>query len=372
MINTLKDYYSILEVDRNSTEEEIKKAYRRLALKYHPDRNPGNKEAEESFKAIGEAYAVLNDSKKRAYYDRYGTMDGFGGGGVGAGPFSSAFDDIFADVWDFFGTSSKRRRPRPTKGDDLRYDLEISLEEAFSGLERVIEIPRTETCNVCKGSGAAPEGKGAVSCPDCNGTGEIHFRQGFFTVTKTCARCNGKGRFISDPCKTCRGKGRVRKYRKVSIKIPPGVDTGIRLKLPEEGEAGIHGGPYGDLYVAIHVREHPFYARHEDDLYCEVPISFAKAALGGEIEVPTIDGQMNKLKISEGTEPGSLFHIKGMGMPRLQRSGRGDLVVKVNIEVPKHLSTKQKELLREFARLSGEDISCGFVCKLKNLFTKEL
>lgn len=367
----MKDYYNILEIDRNATEEEIKRAYRRLALKFHPDRNPGNKEAEESFKAVGEAYSVLSDSKKRSYYDTYGTVEGFGTGGFGPGPFPSAFDDIFADVWDFFGTSSRKRRPRPTKGDDLRYDLEVSLEEAFSGVERVIEIPRTETCNVCNGSGAAPDGDGAVTCPDCNGTGEIHFRQGFFTVTKTCGRCRGTGRFIADPCKNCQGRGRVRKYRSVSVKIPPGVDSGIRLKLPEEGESGIYGGSYGDLYIAIHVKEHPFYARQEDDLYCEVPISFVKAALGGEIEVPTIDGQMNKLKIPEGTEPGHLFRIRSMGMPRLQRSGRGDLVVKVNIEVPRHLSTKQKELLREFAHLSGEDISCGFVCKLKNLFTKE-
>jgi len=372
LTNTLKDYYKILEIGRNATEEEIKKAYRRLALKYHPDRNPGDKEAEETFKVMSEAYSVLSDPKKRAYYDTYGTTDGLGGSGTGAGQYSSAFDDLFNDVWDFFGTSSKRRRPRATKGDDLRYDLEITLEEAFSGVEKIIEIPRTETCDTCKGSGATPESAGAVTCPDCNGTGEIHFRQGFFTVTKTCGRCHGTGRFIADPCKTCHGRGRVRRYRSISVKIPPGVDTGIRLKLQEEGEAGVYGGPNGDLFVAIRVQEHPFYARREDDLFCEVPISFAKAALGGEIEVPTIDKQMTKLKIPEGTDPGRLFHIKGMGMPRLQRFGRGDLVVKVNIDVPKQLSNKQKELLREFARLSGEDVACGFVCKLKNLFTRDL
>ena len=366
-----KDYYRILEVDRNASDEEIKRAYRRLALKYHPDRNPGNKEAEEKFKEINEAYACLSDPEKRANYDRYGTAEGVSADFdfSGFGDVASSFGDIFGEMFeDIFGTFTGRRRPRPVKGQDLRYDLEISLKEAVTGTEKVIHIPRWETCPSCNGTGSKP-GKGPVVCPTCKGTGQTRLQQGFFTIARTCGNCKGEGRIITDPCTKCRGNGKIRRERKVSLKIPPGVDTGIRLKVAGEGELGSYGGPPGDLYVVIHVAPHPFFKRKDNDLHCEVPISFVKAVLGGEIEVPTIDGRAT-IKIPPGTPSGRVFHLKGKGVPKLGGYGRGDQFVTVYIDVPKKLTPRQKELLREFAEISGEDVSKGFMEKLRDIFNQ--
>lgn len=365
----MKDYYQILGIDRNASEDEIKRAYRRLALKYHPDRNPGDKESEERFKEINEAYACLSDPQKRANYDRFGTAEGgadFGFGGFE--DFASNFGDFFGDLFgDIFGDFTGRKRVRPTKGQDLRYDLKITLEEAVFGTEKKITIPRWETCRVCNGTCCRPGTEPAV-CPTCHGTGSTRLQQGFFTISRTCGRCGGAGRIITDPCKQCKGQGKVRTKRTISLKVPPGVDTGIRLKVAGEGEAGSFGGPNGDLYVVINVAPHPFFKRKGNDLHCEVPISFVQAALGADIEVPTIDGKAS-IKIPSGTPSGRVFHLKGKGVPRLGSYGRGDQFVTVFIDVPKKLTPRQKELLREFAESSGEEISKGFMGKIKEMFT---
>lgn len=362
----MKDYYQILGVERSATEEEIKKTYRRLALKYHPDRNPGNKEAEEKFKEINEAYACLSDPQKRANYDAFGTAEGIG---AGFGDFASTFGDIFGNIFeDFFGPFAGKRRLRPQKGADLRYDLDIDLKEAVFGVEKVIEIPRWETCRNCKGTGAK-EGK-ITSCPTCRGSGHTRLQQGFFTISKTCSRCSGTGRIITESCTECKGEGKLRKKKMVSIKVPAGVDSGIRLKVSGEGEAGNYGGPYGDLYVVINVADHPFFKRKGNDLMCEVPISFTQAALGAEIEVPTIDGKAF-IKIPPGTPSGRVFHLKGKGVPKLGGYGRGDQFVTVYVDVPKKLTPRQRELLEEFARISGEETSKGFMDKIKDIFGKE-
>ncbi len=365
----MKDYYKILGVSRDASQEEIKKAFRRLALKYHPDRNQGNKEAEEKFKEINEAYAVLGDPEKRAQYDRYGTAD-VSGFETGFG-FGSTFGEFFEDLFeDFFGTfTGRRRRARPRKGHDLKYDLTITLEEAARGVEKEIRVPRWQVCPDCGGSGASP-GAGPVSCPQCEGTGYIRYQQGFFSVTRTCPRCQGLGTFIKDPCSRCDGQGKVRQYREISLKIPAGVDNGSRLRISGEGELGEHGGPPGDLYIVLHVEPHEFFQRQGDDLYCEVPISFPQAALGGEIEVPTLYGP-EKIHIPSGTQSGTEFVLKGKGMPRLGSSRRGNLVVRVYIDVPKKLSQKQRELLEEFARTLGEEPHRGLFDKLKDIFAHQ-
>jgi molecular chaperone DnaJ len=360
----MKDYYQILGVDRNASDTEIKKAFRQLALKYHPDRNPGNKESEDKFKEINEAYSCLSDSEKRANYDRFGTAEGIG---AGYSPFGAGFGDVFEDIFgDFFGTFTGQRRQRPTKGDDLRYDLDITLEDAAFGVEKAIEVPRWENCSDCKGSGAAP-GKGPITCTNCKGTGQVRFQQGFFSVSKTCGRCHGEGKIITDPCKTCKGQGRIKKYREINVKIPLGVDIGSKLRMSGEGERGIYGGPPGDLYIVLNVLEHSFFQREGMNIYCRVPISFPQATLGAEIEVPTLDG-VTKLKIPQGTSSGKAFHIKGKGMPRLGVHTRGDQIVIVNIEVPKHLTPRQKELLEEYAKINGDEIAKSFKDKLKDLF----
>ncbi len=360
-----KDYYNILEVDQNSNDTDIKKAYRRLALKYHPDRNPDDKAAEDKFKEINEAYSCLSDQQKRANYDQYGTADG-GGGGFGGGGFGD-FGDIFEDVFgNIFGDFSGRRRSRPAKGHDLRYDLGINLKEAVFGTEKNIDIPRWENCTTCAGSGSKP-GKDPVICNTCGGTGQTKLQQGFFTIARTCGSCNGAGKVISDPCTTCRGQGKLRNERTVSLKIPPGVDTGIRLKVTGEGEAGSQGGPPGDLYVVINVAPHPFFKRKGNDLLCEVPVSFVQAALGGEILVPTIDGEAS-IRIPAGTPSGKVFNLRGKGAPKLGAFSKGDQYVNIFIDVPKKLTTRQKELLTEFAEISGEDISKGFMDKIKDMF----
>lgn len=366
----MRDYYQTLEIDRNATEADIKKTYRKLAFKYHPDKNPGDKKCEEKFKEINEAYTCLSDPGKRANYDTYGTTEDIGIGGFGFGDFTSDFGDIFGDIFgDFFGTFTGKRRIRPTKGADLRYDLELNLSEAVRGTEKIINIPRWEICLSCKGNGSK-DGKNLTSCPTCKGSGQSRFQQGFFTIARTCSRCSGSGKIITNPCVECRGKGKIRKQRSVSIKVPPGLDTGIKLRVTGEGEAGNLGGPYGDLYVIINVAPHPFFKRKGTDLLCEVPISFTQAILGGEIEVPTIDGKVF-IKIPAGTPSGRVFHLKGKGVPRLGGYGRGDQFVTVYIDVPKKLTRRQKELLHEFAEISGDEISKGFMNKIKDIFGKE-
>ncbi len=365
----MKDYYDTLGVSRDATEADLKSAYRKLAMQYHPDRNPGDKEAEERFKKINEAYSCLSDSQKRAHYDRFGTAEPGGdfGGGFGGGfggDFSSVFDDLFGDLFGTFGARAARRKMR---GSDLRYDLDISLFEAASGADRVLEILRWQSCPECDGTGSRSGNPSA--CPDCNGRGQVRFTQGFFSVSKSCPRCRGEGRVITDPCRKCGGKGMNREPRKVSVRIPPGVDTGTRLKMSGEGEPGVNGGPPGDLYIVIDVDEHEFFKRDGSDLYCQVPITFPQAALGAEIEVPTLYGP-HKLKIPAGTQPGTAFHIRGKGMPRLGRRDRGDQVVVVNVSVPKRLNKRQKEIIEEFASIGTKDDEHeDFKSRVKNFFT---
>jgi len=361
----MKDYYEILGVSRDASDTDIKKAFRQLAMKYHPDRNPGDKNAEDKFKEVNEAYSCLGNPEKRGNYDRFGTPEGVG---EGFGPFGTGFGDIFEDVFgDFFGTFSGRRRPRPAKGNDLRYDLDITLMEAAFGTEKNIEIPKWEICSECNGSGSSP-GKAPSTCTNCKGTGQVRFQQGFFSISKTCQKCGGTGQIITDPCKVCKGHGKVRKQKTIQVKVPAGVDTGARLRISGEGEMGIHGGPPGDLYIFINVEEHPFFKREGYDLYCDFPLSFPQAALGTEIEVPTLDG-VSKLKIPQGTPSGRIFYLKGKGVQRLGGHGKGDQIVRIYIDVPKKLTQRQKELLEEFAQINGDEVSKSFKDKLKDLFT---
>jgi molecular chaperone DnaJ len=364
----MKDYYETLEVDRSATDSDLKKAYRRLALKYHPDRNPGDKASEDKFKEINEAYACLSDSQKRENYDNFGTAEGIGG--TGFGDFTSNFGDIFGDIFgDFFGDFTGRRRRRPAKGQDLRYDLELDLKDAVFGVETEINIPRWENCAVCEGTGSKP-GTSSSVCPTCSGTGQTKLQQGFFAISRTCSRCGGTGSIITDPCTKCKGQGKVREKRTVSLKVPQGVDTGIRLRVAGEGEAGILGGPNGDLYVVINVKPHPFFRRKGNDLHCEIPVSFTQASMGAEIEVPTIYGK-ESLKIPSGTPSGRVFHLRGKGAPKLGGFGKGDQYITVFVDVPKKLTKRQKELLREFADISGDDISKRFMDKVKDIFGKQ-
>jgi molecular chaperone DnaJ len=362
----VKDYYEILGVPKDASDVDLKKAYRQLALKYHPDRNAGEKASEEKFKEINEAYTCLSDPEKRAHYDRFGTADGAGGGygpfGAGAG-FGDIFEDIFGD---FFGGLGGQRRARPARGNDLRYDLSINLVEAVFGTEKTIDFPRLDDCPECRGSGSEP-GKDAQVCSACNGTGQTRFQQGFFSVSKTCGRCYGHGKIISHPCKSCNGKGKVQTQRNMTVKFPAGVDTGSRLKINSEGEPGVYGGPRGDLYIVLHVDEHPFFRREGTDIICEMPITFPQASLGAEIEVPTLDGTA-KLKIPPATPSGKVFYLKGKGAPRVGGTARGSQVVHIYIDVPKKLTARQKELLEEFASINGEEVSKGFKDKLKDLF----
>ena len=361
-----QDYYEVLSVSRNASDEEIKKAYRRLAMKCHPDRNPGDKAAEERFKEASEAYQVLSDAERRAQYDRFGHRAFEQGAGF---DFSGAgFEDVFSDIFgDFFGTRGRGRAR--SRGEDLRYDLEIKFEEAIFGADKVINVPRLATCTSCSGKGT----KGGVDrtqCPACRGSGQLRFQQGFFTIAKTCGQCNGQGTVIRDPCRECGGSGVVQKTQGLSIKIPGGVDTGSRLKLRGEGESGRNGGPPGDLYVVITVREHALFTRQDHHIICEVPISFPQAALGAEIDVPTLHGKI-KMKIPHGTQSGSIFRLKGKGAPDLRGSGHGDELVRVLVETPRKLTGRQRELLEEFARSSGEEVNPlakGFFDKVKEMF----
>jgi len=347
-----RDYYEILGVPRNASEEEIKKAYRRMALKYHPDRNPGDKEAEEKFKEASEAYEVLRDPKKREIYDFYGHEGLKGTGFTGFRGFDdifSSFSDIFEE---FFGFSPRSSRRGASPGADLRYDLKITLLDAAFGKETEIEVLKRGRCEVCNGTGAQP-GSTPQVCPHCYGRGQISRSHGFFTISPACSFCHGEGRVITTPCKACGGQGWVKKRKKVSLRIPPGVDTGSRLRLRGEGEEGERGGPPGDLYVIIHVEPHEFFEREGDDIICRVPIPFTMAALGGEIEVPTLDGT-KRIQIPRGTQPGEIFRLKGEGIPHLNGRGRGDQIIQILVQVPQKLSKEQERLLREFASLEEE------------------
>jgi molecular chaperone DnaJ len=361
----MKDYYEILGVARDASEADLKKAFRQLALKYHPDRNPENKESEEKFKEINEAYSCLSDPEKRVNYDRFGTAEGIG---AGLSAYTTGFGDIFEDLFgDFFGTFTGQRRSRPSKGNDLRYDLDISLMEAAFGTEKIIEVPKWENCAECYGTGSAP-GKGPVICSNCRGTGHVRFQQGFFSISKTCGKCNGTGKIITDPCKACKGQGRVKRSKTINVKIPAGVDTGSRLRISAEGDPGIYGGPSGDLFVILHMEDHPLFKREGNEIFCEVPVSFPQAALGAEIEVPTLDGTA-KIKIPPGTPSGRIFHIKGKGLTRVGGHLRGDQIVRVYVDVPRKLTPRQKELLEEFAGTDVDEVAKSFKEKIKDLFS---
>jgi molecular chaperone DnaJ len=354
-----RDYYEILGVERQASDQQIKSAYRKLALKYHPDRNPGDKEAEERFKEAAEAYAVLADAQKRSMYDRFGHA-GVSSAAGGAGGFDPTifadFSDIFAGLGDVFGFGDifggRRRRGGPQRGADLRYDLEITFEESATGAETTIQIPREEACETCKGNGAAP-GTSPETCNQCRGTGQLRYQQGFLTVARPCPNCRGTGKTIAKPCTTCRGAGRIGRERKLTVKIPAGIATGQRLRLYGEGEHGSAGGPPGDLYVVVHVQEHPFFHREGDDLYCELPMTFPTLALGGTVHVPTLDGH-EELHIPGGTQPGARFRIRQKGMPNVSGRGQGDLHVIARVSVPKKLTRDQKHLLEELARTMPE------------------
>ena len=379
-----RDYYEILGVDRDITGEDLKRAYRKLAVKFHPDKNPGDAEAEEKFKELGEAYEVLSDESKRAAYDRYGHAAfqngmGGGGGGGGGGGFHDPFD-LFREVFNggggggvfeqFFGgggggvDSSGRQR-----GSDLRYDLQISLEEAAKGCEKEIEIRKLESCDPCSGSGAQ-KGSKAVTCPTCRGRGQVVVSRGFFQVAQTCPNCHGSGRIIEKPCPSCQGEGRSEKTTRVKIKIPAGIESDSRLRSTGGGEAGLRGGPSGDLYVVVHIKEHDVFVRNGMDLTCDIPIPFSTAALGGEIRVPTLDGAVT-LKIPPGTQGGSTFRIRGLGMRAIQGNVKGDILTCVQVEVPTRLDADQRAALEKFAELCGEEnnpIYKGFYDRLKSFF----
>jgi len=349
-----KDYYKILGVSREATEDQIKKCYRKIAMQYHPDRNPGNKEAEEKFKLASEAYEVLRDPEKREIYDRYGIEGLKGTGFTGFRGFEdifSAFGDIFEDFFGLGTTSRRRSRARP--GADLRYDLKISFRDAAFGKETEIEIPKNVMCDVCNGTGAKP-GTYPTQCSSCRGTGQVTRSQGFFTISTTCGECRGEGNIIPHPCKECRGHGKVRKTKRIQVKMPPGVDTGSKLRIRGEGEEGERGGPPGDLFLFIYVEPDDFFSREGDDIICQIPISFPQAALGTEIEVPTLNGKKD-LNIPKGIESGEILRIKGEGFPKMRGYGRGDQIVQVIVKTPKNLTKKQEEILRELEELSRKE-----------------
>lgn len=374
-----RDYYEVLGVERTVTIEEIKKSYRKLAVKYHPDKNPGDKAAEEKFKELGEAYEILSDPDKRALYDQHGhaAFDRRAGGfGRGTGGFHDPFD-IFREVFgggggtifdDLFG-GGRSDPTQPQRGGDLRYDMEITFEEAAHGTEKEITVSKPERCDVCDGSGAE-SGSRVKTCPTCGGRGQVISSRGIFSIAQTCPSCQGAGRVIEKPCKACHGSGRRDRQSKIKLKIPGGVDTGSRLRSLGNGEAGLRGGPSGDLYVVLHVKPHEIFQRDGDDLVCEVPVSFVQAALGAEIEVPTLSGKA-EIKIPAGTQPGTTFRLKGKGVKNVQGYGNGDLHVRILVEVPTHLTSAQKAKLQEFAELcNGKEspLSQSFFEKAKNLF----
>ncbi|HEY9192167.1 MAG TPA: molecular chaperone DnaJ [Methyloversatilis sp.] len=352
-----RDFYDILGVNRDAGDEEIKKAYRKLAMKYHPDRNPDSKEAEEKFKEAKEAYEILSDGQKRAAYDQYGHAGvdpnmGGGGGGQGFGGFGDAFGDIFGEI---FGNAGGRGGGRNGvyRGADLRYNLEITLEEAARGTDTRIRIPTMEDCGTCEGTGAKP-GTQPVTCTTCKGAGQVRMQQGFFSIQQTCPKCHGTGKMVKDPCGSCHGAGRVKGSKTLQVKIPSGIDEGDRIRLSGEGERGQGGGPAGDLYVQIHIKQHAVFQREGDDLHCEMPIGFATAALGGEIEIPTLDGAA-KIKIPAETQSGKVFRLRGKGIKGVRSSFPGDLMCHVVVETPVNLTSRQRELLKEFDDINRSD-----------------
>jgi molecular chaperone DnaJ len=359
MATKKRDYYEILGVERNSSEEEIKRAYRKLAIKFHPDKNPDDPHAEEKFKELGEAYDVLMDEDKRAAYDRFGHA-AFAHGSAPGGGFHDPFD-IFREVFGgagggifetFFGGAGMRGEDRQ-RGSDLRYDMQISLEEAAFGVEKEIEIRKLDTCDKCRGSGAEP-GSRTITCPSCGGRGQVISSRGFFQVSQTCPRCRGVGQIIEKPCRQCHGDGRVEKLSRIKLKIPAGIASGSRLRSSRNGEAGTRGGPHGDLYVVIHLKEHKIFQRQDDDLYCEVPISFSLAALGGDIEVPTLEGKAH-VKVPAGTQSGQVFKLRNKGIVNVNGRERGDLLARLLVEVPTRLNNEQRQKLEEFSALCGDE-----------------
>lgn len=347
-----RDYYEILGVDKEVSEKDLKKAYRRVAMKYHPDRNPDDKEAEGKFKEASEAYEILSDAQKRAAYDQYGHdgVDPQMGGGAGFGNFSDIFGDVFGDI---FGGGGSRGGRGPQRGSDLQYTLQITLEQAVKGTTAKIKVPTLVTCRTCDGTGAKA-GSQPVTCTTCGGVGQVRMQQGFFSVQQTCPTCHGRGKIIKDPCEACHGQGRVEETKTLSVKVPPGVDTGDRIRLSGEGEAGPAGGVPGDLYVQVSVKQHDIFERDGANLHCEVPINFVDAVLGGELEVPTLDGRV-KLKVPAETQTGKLFRLRGKGVTPVRSSTQGDLLCRVVVETPVNLSNQQKEILREFqASLEGK------------------
>ncbi|OIO58599.1 MAG: molecular chaperone DnaJ [Alphaproteobacteria bacterium CG_4_10_14_0_2_um_filter_63_37] len=374
-----RDYYEVLGVHKNAQDAEIKKAYRKMAKEHHPDRNAGNAEAEAKFKEINEAYEVLSDSQKRAVYDQYGHagLNGAGAGGPGGfstgdfGGFADAFGDIFGDIFGGGGGGRGGQRQSHNAGSDLRYDLEVALEEIAEGKTIEIEIPAIVACDVCDGSGAKP-GTSPITCTTCHGRGQVRMQQGFFTVSRPCPQCEGTGTIIPEPCSTCHGQGRLRRPKKLKITVPKGADEGTRIRLSGHGEPGLHGAPSGDLYIVLHLKEHPIFDREGPHLLCEVPISFTEAALGAEAEIPTLGGRA-KIKIPAGTQNGRMFRLRGKGIFDRRSGATGDLLVRVKIEVPVNLSEQQKDLLRQFAAVSGQEHhpqSSGFWDSVKNWFDK--
>jgi molecular chaperone DnaJ len=369
------DYYEVLGVSREASDQELKSAYRKQALKYHPDRNPGDHAAEEKFKEASEAYQVLSDGEKRAAYDRYGHAGVGGGGFNGAGPFAGGVDlgDIFGDLFgEMFsmGGSGGGRGQRQQRGDDLRYDLAIDFEDAIFGTQTEATIRRLEPCAACKGRGSA-SGRGPSVCPQCQGRGQLRYQQGFFSVARTCGTCGGSGSVIADPCTTCRGETRTTAEIKLNVKVPPGVEDGTRIRYGGEGDAGRNNGPKGDLYVVLSVRPHDFFERQGNDLYCVIPISFPQAALGAEFEMPGIDGPVN-IKIPEGTQSGRELRIRGRGVPILNGKGNGDMVVKVMVQIPRKLSRAQRELVQKLGEsmtVDNKPASPGLLEKMKDLFS---
>lgn len=370
-----QDYYELLGVQRGSSADELKKAYRKLAMQYHPDRNPGDQEAERKFKEINEAYEVLKDDQKRAAYDQFGHAAFEGGGGRGPGDFdfSGSFSDIFESFFGDIMGGGRRGGGGPSgaqRGADLRYNLEVTLEEAFGGKQAKIKVPTSVACDSCNGSGAGANSK-PIACPTCQGRGKVRAQQGFFTIERTCPSCNGAGRIIENPCKECGGAGQVHREKTLQVQIPPGVEDGTRIRVSGEGEAGFRGGPPGDLYIFLSVAPHRLFKREGMHLYCRVPFRMTTAALGGVVEVPTIDGGRAKVTIPPGTQTGKQFRLKGKGMPALQGAGTGDLYVLANVETPVNLTKRQRELLEEFESAGGDDTSpetSGFFARVKEMW----
>lgn len=375
-----RDFYEVLGVERGADDAAIKKAYRKLAMQYHPDRNPDDKDAEKKFKEASEAYEVLKDKDKRAAYDRYGHsafeggMGGGAGGAAGGFDFSSGFSDIFEDLFGagggFAGAGRQRGGNAPSRGADLRYNMEISLQEAFKGKQKKIKVTASATCGACHGSGGE-KGSEPETCSSCNGAGRIRAQQGFFTIERTCTACQGMGKVIKNPCKECAGSGRVRKEKTLSVNIPAGVEEGTRIRLSGEGEVGFRGGPPGDLYIFLSIAPHPFFKRDGANIYCSVPIRFTEAALGGSVEVPTIDGGRVKVNIPVGTQTGHQFRLRNKGMQVMRSNTRGDMYIQATVETPVNLNKKQKELLREFDKAGGQETSpesAGFFSRVKDFW----